>query len=109
MTAEHEARRTAAAAVVADFQREINAWTRHRAGIKPDMATWAFRLRDYLLSLLAQLDADDAEETFTRPQPHPAAAQLAVVRLLIESFDPEADDALGVLEQVDDVLNGADR
>ncbi|MGB6457188.1 MAG: hypothetical protein WBH47_22185 [Streptosporangiaceae bacterium] len=62
MSTEVEARRTAAAAVVADFQREVDAWTHRRAGTQPDMPTWAFRLRDQLRSLLEM--------------PDPAAAQL---------------------------------
>lgn len=41
VSAEIDARRTAAAAVVADFEREVDGYTHRRADRKPDMATWA--------------------------------------------------------------------
>jgi hypothetical protein len=93
MSAELEARRTAAAAA-ADFQREVDDWTRHRTSSQPDMATWAFRLRDALGSLLGM--------------PDPGAAQLAVIRAVFDVFDWETDDRQYALEQIEQIVTGGD-
>ena len=57
MSAELDARRTAAAAVAADFTRETDAYI-DADGPRPDFAAWAWRLLSELRLILAQLDAE---------------------------------------------------
>ena len=107
MTAELDARRSAAEAVVNDFATAANGFI---AGDQPEPA-WqdhAWRLASELRGLLGQLDAEQADETFTRPQPHPAVARLAQVQLVLDSFDWTSDSHEFALEQINDVLNGGE-
>lgn len=61
VTAELQARRTAAAAVAADFDREIDAYLDRPAGTAgPDYSTWAVRMRAELRSLLEDEKPDPA-------------------------------------------------
>lgn len=58
MSAELNARRTAAVAVVADFRRESDAFIADASKTlpKPEYSSWAFRLSAELASLLSWLD-----------------------------------------------------
>lgn len=63
MSAELDARRTAAKAVAADFHAAAVAF--QRGGPQPDYAAWAFRLEQhlyYVLNALASLDNEDEPE-----------------------------------------------
>jgi hypothetical protein len=93
--AELAARRTAAAAVLADYQHQAT------AGDVVDRALWAARLADMLTYVLTALDAEDG----TAAQPPLAAEQLEEVRLVLEAFDWETDDRQYALEQIDDIVN----
>lgn len=61
MTAELQARRTAAAAVAADFEREMREFTGDDSLTlpTPDYMFWANRLCLHLHLVLDQLDAED--------------------------------------------------
>jgi hypothetical protein len=83
--------RTAAAAVLADYQRAAD-----DADVA-DRALWAARLADMLGLVLAGLGA----------QPAGPAAQLEEIRLVLDAFDWETDDRQYALEQIDDILNRA--
>jgi len=72
-SAELAARRTAAAAVAADFHTAAVAF--QRGGEQPDYAVWAQRLERHLLYVLDALAAGDGDQ---------AAAQLAEVRALLD-------------------------
>ena len=81
VSAELAARRTAAAAVLADYTREAAT-----AGTA-DRALWAARLADALRYVLDELDAGDrAAARFPA-----AAVQLAEIRLVLDAFDWEGD------------------
>lgn len=84
MSAELQARRTVAAAVPADCQRNRDRFC-DRGSREPDAIAWCGRLGIALESLLEQLD---------REKPDPAAGQLARRRSgsLLDSFDWETDD-----------------
>jgi hypothetical protein len=71
--AELAARCTAAAAVLADFKRETDAYLDDpaKATPRPDYSMWAWRLSSELRSVLQQLEGEAAETTAP-----PAAAQL---------------------------------
>lgn len=87
MSAEMAARRTAAAAVLADFRSA--ALDGLQAGA---FEQWALRLATELRSLLEQLDTD------------PEAGHLEQIRLVLDAFDWEHDDRQYALEQIDDIL-----
>ena len=98
MSAELAARRTAAAAVLGDYTREVD--TSRLLGW--DTAMWAARLADMLRHVLDILDeGDQAAEQFPA-----AAVQLAEIRLVLTAFDWETDDRQYALEQIDDILRG---
>lgn len=99
MSAELEARRTAAAAALGDFRREDDAFVADDSYTLPvpDYARWASRLATELSNVLAQL----ADETRS-----PAAGQLAQIRLVLAAFNWEIDDRQYVLEQIDDIVHG---
>ena len=87
-----EARRAAAAAVLADFR------TAALDGLEAaGFEQWALRLATELRSLLEQLDTD------------PESRQLAQVRAIFETFDWATDDRQYALEQVEDIVSGDDR
>jgi hypothetical protein len=94
MSAELAARCTAAAAVLADYQRSA-AEGADVAG----RALWAARLADMLSHVLTGLGA----------QVPTAAAQLEEIRLVLEAFDWAVDDRQYALEQIDQIVNGDDR
>jgi hypothetical protein len=93
VSAELAARRTAAAAVLADYQRA-------GGGMDiADLALWAARMADMLGHVLAVLDeGDQAAVQFPA-----AAVQLAEIRLVLDAFDWETDDRQYALEQIDDI------
>jgi hypothetical protein len=96
VSAELAARRTAAAAVLADYTRE--AYTA-RIG---DLALWAARMADMLRHVLALLDeGDQAAAQFPT-----AAVQMSEIRLVLTAFDWETDDRQYALEQIDQIVNG---
>lgn len=101
MSAELTARRTAAAAVLADFRAaERNLHDR------PAYPAWALRLADMLTYLLAELDAEAARPADVPPPGEPAAMQqLADIRLVLDAFCWETDDRQYALEQIDDIVN----
>ena len=102
MSAELAGRRTAAAAVLADFRQETDRYIDAAGAVpRPDMGMWAWRLSSELASVLQRLEAEDAD-----PGP---AAQLAEIRLVLEAFDWETDDRQYALEQIDDIVNGRTR
>ena len=87
MSAELDARRIAAAAVLGDFA----AWARGET-VPGAWQVWALRLATEVRSLLEHLDTDQD------------AGQLAQIRLVLDSFDWERDDRQFALEQIEDVL-----
>jgi len=91
--AELAARRTAAAAVLGDYQHAAAATD--VAG----RALWAARLADMLALLLGELGG----------QPAGAADQLGEIRLVLEAFDWETGDRQYALEQIDDIVKGGAR
>ena len=94
MSAEQAARRTAAAAVLADYQRAAA-----EGADVPDRALWAARLADMLSAVLGALDVPVAG----------TAEQLGEIRLVLEAFDWETDDRQYALEQIDQIVSGGDR
>jgi hypothetical protein len=96
MSAELEARRTAAAAVAGDFRRATDAYI-DADGPQPDYNGWAWRLYTELLVLLDQLgrETKDAEP-----------GQLAAIRGVFEVFDWETDDRQYALEAIEQILTG---
>jgi hypothetical protein len=102
VSAELSARRTAAAAVLADFKRETDRYIDTNGTVpRPDMGMWAWRLSSELRSVLQRLDDEAGEPS--------AAAQLAEVRAVLEAFDWETGDRQFALEHVDDIVNGRSR
>lgn len=94
--AELAARRTAAAAALADYRRETE------DADMMDRALWAARLADMLMFVLFELDAlDRAGQRFPL-----AAGQLAGIRLVLEAFDWETGDRQFALEQIDRIMRG---
>jgi len=89
VSAEQAARRTAAAAVLIDYQRAMV------GADVADRALWAGRLADMLTLLLGE------------PGEAPAgpAEQLEEIRLVLEAFCWETDDRQYALEQIDDILH----
>lgn len=127
MGAELAARRTAAAAALADFNAqpvEDEQWT--------TWAIWAERLAHHLQSLLGGLDTEQPEPSAPHrsdvlnyehfdccgqgmvPKPGPleqlgaeaVARQVEQIRLVLVAFDWEHDDRQYALEQIDDILRG---
>jgi hypothetical protein len=94
--AELSARRTAAAAVLADYIRAAASCD------VADRALWAARLADMMAHLLDALGAGD----HAAAQFPAAAAQLAEIRLVLEALGWETDDRQYVLEQVNQIVNG---
>ena len=100
MSAELAARRTAAAAALADFRREMDKYIDSKGAVpRPDMSTWAWRLSSELGSVLQRLDVEDGQDP----------AQLAKVRQVLKAFDWETDDRQYALEHIDDIVNGRPR
>lgn len=92
MSAELAARRTAAAAVLADYKRASGGMD------IADLALWAARMADMLGHVLAALDdGDQAAAQFPA-----AAAQLAEIKLVLDGFDWEYHDRQLALEDDDD-------
>ena len=94
MSAELAARRTAAAAVLADYQRAAA-----EGADVADRALWAARLAD-MLSAAARRPGRPVAGT---------AEQLEEIRLVLEAFDWETDDRQYALEQIDQIVSGGDR
>ena len=94
MRAELAARRTAAAAILADYHRAVET-----ADVM-DRALWGARVADMLGHVLAVLDdGDRAAAQFPA-----AAVQLAEIRLVFDAFDWETDDRQYALEQVAQIV-----
>jgi hypothetical protein len=91
VSAELAARRTAAAAVLADYQRAAV-----EGADVADRALWAARLADMLGALLG------APGDLAAAGP---AGQLEEIRLVLEAFDWETDDRQYALEQIDGILH----
>jgi hypothetical protein len=91
MSAELAARRTAAAAVLADFRAEVA-----RSPLsQPPAGSWAYRLAIAVDNLLEVM------------LPAPAAvAQLAEVRAVLDAFDWEHSDRQYALEQIEQIVSG---
>jgi hypothetical protein len=95
MSAEMAARRTAAAAVAADFHTAMVAF--QRSGPMPDYQLWAHRLETELRSLLAQLEDE---------KPHPATepAKLAAIRAVLgQVLNDEFADRQYALERIEQI------
>jgi hypothetical protein len=103
VSAELAARRTAAAAVLADFRREADKYIGDptRTVPRPDYSMWAYRLASELMSVLQRLETEDAE---AEPD-----SQLAEVRQVLDGFDWETDDRQYALEKIDVIVNGVGR
>lgn len=98
MSADLTARRTAAAAALADYRR---------AGDMDmiDRALWAGRLADMLMLVLFELNAlDKAGERFPE-----AAGQVARIRALLDAFDPDDDDRQYVMEAIAQIVGEGSR
>ena len=91
MSAEQAARRTAAAAVLADYAEACTS-----GADVADRALWAARLADMLGLVLADLGA----------QPPGPAEQLEEIRLVIEAFDWELSDRQLALEAIERIVSG---
>lgn len=102
MSAELAVRRTAAAAVVADFDREANAYIAG-TGEVPDWSAWAWRLRTELVLVLDRL-ADEQPGTLEQLGVDAVLRQLAAIRAVFDVFDWETDDRQYALEQIEDIL-----
>jgi hypothetical protein len=89
MSAELAARRTAAAAVLADYQHQAP------AADASERAMWGARLAD-MLALVLAIDAE--------PEP----GKLAAIRQVLADFDWERDDRQYALERIDQIA-GASR
>jgi hypothetical protein len=108
------ARRAAAAAVLADFQR----WGDGEI-VAGDWRSWADRLAAELRSLLGQMDRDQSHRAWiahqeiaaTYQQPAPAAdtRRLAAIRAVFDVFDWETDDRQYALEQIEEIVRGMDQ
>ncbi len=94
MSAEQAARRTAAAAVLADYQRAAA-----EGADVADRALWAARLADMLAAVLGALDVPAAGP----------AEQLEEIRLVLEAFDWEFSDRQLALEAIERIVNGDER
>lgn len=102
MSAELAARRTAAAAVLADYAEACTG-----GADVADRALWAARLADMLAYVLDGLGAEDGAAIV--PPGEPAAMQqLEEIRLVLEAFDWETDDRQYALEQIDQIVSGRD-
>ena len=89
VSAELEARRTAAAAALADYRRD-------EAGTgEPSWAMWAGRLAAALESVLAM-------------PPEPEPGKLAAIRAVVAAFDWEFDDRQLALEHIERIAEGQD-
>jgi hypothetical protein len=155
MSAEMEARRTAAAAVLADFRQAVDAYL-DEGKPRPDYGVLAGRLAVELGALLDQLDREtpsglggfdltirqalrdairyqqanggrgwlgqvglyrsaarefgiDLGKLPAAVAQHPAAGQLAQIRLVLDTFDWATDDRQFALEQIDEILRGGAR
>jgi len=103
VSAELAARRTAAAAVLADFRRE--AWDFIEddtfSAPQPDYTAWAFRLAEELASVLCRLDdegkpvSQDAAEAITE-----ARALRALVAEILSRFGPSGSGHTARVGQV---------
>jgi hypothetical protein len=91
VSAEFAARCTAAAAVLADYQRSAA-----EGADVADRALWAARLADMLALVLGTPDAAPLPGT---------AEQLEEIRLVLEAFDWETDDRQYALEQINDIVS----
>ena len=102
MSAELSARRTAAAAVAADFHREVTAFIDDFDLTRPtpDYCSWAYRLHTELKLLLDGLAGE---------KPDPAATQLAEIRAVFDVFDWATDDRQYALEQIEQIVSGGER
>ena len=105
MSAELSARRTAAAAVLADYERAVED---HRLGIGPsDAATfaeWSGRLSYHVGSLLGQLDTE-TPGPLEQLGAEAVLRQLAQIRLVLDQvFGDEYADRQYAIEQIDDIL-----
>ena len=98
MSAELAARRTAAAAVLADFGRYASGEVFSANGIA-DWQTAALRLAAELRSVLDQLGSETPG----------AAEQLAAIRAIFDVFDWETDDRQYALEAIEQILLGDDQ
>jgi hypothetical protein len=90
VSAELEARRTAAAALLADYQRAAE------GADVADRAMWGARLADALGYLLAAPSDPGSAE----------AAQLAAIRAVLAGFDWEFHDRQLALEEIDRIVGG---
>jgi hypothetical protein len=75
VSAELAARRTAAAAVAADFTREADAYL-DDDGRRPDFDSWAWRLHTELRLVLDRLDAETPEQPVPRIDGSQAASHV---------------------------------
>lgn len=98
MNAELAARRTAAAAVLADYAEACTS-----GADVADRALWAARLADTLGLVLAGLAAA------VIPPGEPAAMQqLEEIRLVLEAFDWELSDRQLALEAIERIVSGGE-
>ena len=98
VSAELAARRTAAAAVVADYEAALKATNDAR---RIHWADWASRMAAELRSVLAQLDAEQAKAA--------EPSQLVAIRALLAAFDWEHDDRQLALERIEAIAFGDGR
>ena len=91
MSAEQAARRTAAAAVLANYAEACTS-----GADVADRALWAARLADMLTLLLGEPSEGPAG----------AAEQLEEIRLVLEAFDWELSDRQLALEAIERIVSG---
>jgi hypothetical protein len=101
MSAELDARRVAAATVLADYHRWALGDT-----IEGDWQTWAGRLAQHLLLVLDQINSEPSCEPAHECQ---AGARLAEIRAVFEVFDWDTDDRQYALEQIEQILMGGEQ
>ena len=93
MSAETAARRTAAAALVADFRAE-----QARTPVSRPIDSWALRLALTVEQLLAVADDRAAED----------GRRLAAIRAVFDVFDWSTDDRQYALEEIERIVLGDD-
>ncbi len=103
VSADTEARRIAAAAVLGDYQREVADFIARAHSPRPDSWTWAQRLAVEEQSLLSVLAPRLDGSVPVTPEP----GQLAQIRLVLDQvLGDEYADRQYALEQIQEILRG---
>jgi hypothetical protein len=99
VSAELSARRTAAAAVTADFRHEADRYI-DAGGPRPDFSAWAWRLHTELRLVLDRLED---EKPTAKPEPEPA--KLAAIREVLAHWDADSMGARETVGRIEDIAD----